>query len=250
MIHHSHRPIILAHRGASWHAPENTLEAFNLAFEQGADGVEIDVMLSADGEVVVIHDPTVDRTTNGHGRVAALKLTDLRALDAGSFFSEKFKGAKIPLLSEVFELVGKKGVLNIELKNYTAPGDPLVEKVCGLVKKHGLQEKILFSSFIASNLKKAARLLPETPRGLLALAGWKGIWARSFGFMFGEYQALHPYITDVSARQVSRVHQLKRRIHVWTANREEDLLRLKNWDVDGILTDDPLAAVRVLGRRA
>ncbi len=224
------------------------MEAFNLALQQGADGVELDAKLSADGEVIVIHDPIVDRTTNGHGRVAAFKLTDLRALDAGSFFSERFRGAQIPMLDEVFEVIGKQCIINVELTNYTTPRDQLVEKVCALVQKHNLQAKILFSSFFSSNLKRAAHLLPEVPRGLLALNGWKGMWARSFGFMFGEYHALHPYITDVNAPQVARVHKLKRCIHVWTANAEQDLLRLKNWGVDGIITDDPLAALRVMGR--
>jgi len=248
MFEHSPRPLLFAHRGASLHAPENTMEAFDLAIQQGADGVELDAKLSADGEVIVIHDSTVDRTTNGHGRVAMFKLTDLRALDAGSFFSEKFRGAQIPTLNEVFEVIGRHGFINVELKNYTTPRDHLVEKVCALVQKHNLQKKILFSSFFAYNLKRAAQLLPEVPRGLLALRGWKGMWARSFGFMFGEYQALHPYINDVDAPQVARVHKLKRRIHVWTANTEQDLLRLKNWGVDGIITADPLTAVRVLGR--
>jgi glycerophosphoryl diester phosphodiesterase len=246
MFENSPRPILFAHRGASLHAPENTMEAFNLAMQQGADGVELDARLSADGEVIVIHDSTVDRTTNGHGRVAAFKLTDLRALDAGSFFSEKFRGAQIPTLDEVFEVIGRQGIINVELKNYTTPGDQLVEKVCALVQKHNLQKKILFSSFFAFNLRRAAHLLPEVPRGLLALKGWKGMWARSFGFMFGEYQALHPHIMDVNAPQVARVHKLGRRIHVWTANAESDLLRLKNWGVDGIITDDPLTAVRIL----
>lgn len=224
------------------------MEAFNLAIQQGADGVELDAKLSADGEVIVIHDLTVDRTTNGHGRVATFKLADLRALDAGSFFSERFRGAQIPKLDEVFEVIGRQGLINVELTNYTTPRDRLVEKVCALVQKHNLQKKILFSSFFASNLKRAAQLLPEVPRGLLALKGWKGIWARSFGFMFGEYQALHPHIADVNAPQVARVHKLKRRIHVWPANSEQDLARLKNWGVDGIITADPLMAVRVLGR--
>ena len=242
------RPILFAHRGSSRHAPENTLEAFTLAIQQGADGVELDAKLTADGKVAVLHDSTVDRTTNGRGRIAFMTLAELRALDAGGRFSEKFRGARIPALEEVFEVIGKLGVINIELTNYSTPRDQLVEKVCELVKKHNLQDRVLFSSFFAFNLRKAAHLLPEAPRGLLALSGWKGAWARSFGFMFGDYQASHPHITDVSIHQVSRVHQLKRRIHVWTVNTEEDVLRLKSWDVDGIFTDDPLMAARALGR--
>jgi len=241
-------PIIFAHRGASAHAPENTLAAFELALSQGADAIELDANLSADDEVVVIHDSTVDRTTNGHGRVAQLPLTELRSLDAGSFFSEKYCGEKIPLLEEVFEAIGKKIFINVELKTYTAPHDCLVEKVCALVKKYNMEKRILFSSFVAFNLKKAKSLLPEVPGGLLAPRGWKGAWARSFGFNFGDYAALHPYLTDVTKQQIVRVHRLKRRVHVGTVNKAEDMVRLINWGVDGIYTDDPQLALRVLGR--
>ena len=241
-------PIIFAHRGASAYAPENTLVSFELALSQGADAIELDAKLSADGEVVVIHDATVDRTTNGHGRVAQLTLTDLRSLDAGRSFSEKYRGQKIPLLEEVFETVGKKTYINVELTNYAAPRDPLVEKVCALVKKHGLEKRIIFSSFFTSNLKKAKRLLSEVPRGLLTLDGWKGAWARSFGFSFGDYVALHPYLTDLTKQQIIRVHRLQRRVHVWTVNNAEDMMRLNHWGVDGIFTDDPQLALRTLGR--
>ncbi|MEW6240438.1 MAG: glycerophosphodiester phosphodiesterase family protein [Chloroflexota bacterium] len=239
-------PIVFGHRGACAHAPENTLASFELALAQGAGGLELDAKLSADGHVVVHHDATLERTTNGRGRVSQTPLSVLRELDAGSFFSEKFRGEKIPTLDEVFEAIGKRAFINVELTNYSTPCDALVEKVVELVKRHGLQKRILFSSFFASNLKKAAALLPETPRGLLALGGWMGAWARSFDFAFGNYQALHPYLTDVSARQVSRVHQLKRRIHVWTVNAAEDMRRLFSWHVDGIFTDDPALAVKVL----
>jgi glycerophosphoryl diester phosphodiesterase len=241
-------PVIFAHRGASAYAPENTIASFELALSQGADAIELDAKLSADGEVVVIHDSTVDRTTNGHGRVAQLSLTELRSLDAGSFFSEKYRGQKIPLLKEVFEAVGKKLFINVELKNYAAPYDGLVEKVCALVKQHEMEKKIIFSSFLASNLKKARFFLPEIPRGLLALRGWKGAWARSFGFSFGDYVALQPYLTDVTKQQIVRVHRLKRRVYVWTVNKTEDMARLNNWGVDGIFTDDPQLALHTLGR--
>jgi glycerophosphoryl diester phosphodiesterase len=242
------RPVLFAHRGASAHAPENTLQAFELAIRQGADGVELDAKLSADGHVVVIHDASVDRTTDGHGCVRDLSLARLRELDAGVSFSEEFRGAKIPTLDEVFEALGKHALINVELTNYSTPRDQLVEKVCRLVRKHDLQQNILFSSFYSSNLNQAAKLLPGVARGLLALSGWMGAWARSFGFMFGDDQALHAYIRDVDLKQVQRVHRLQRRIHVWTANKMEDVQRLADWKVDGIFTDDPPVAVRGLGR--
>lgn len=239
------RPVIFAHRGACAHAPENTLAAFELALAQQADAIELDVKLSSDGQVVVHHDATVDRTTDGHGRVRDLKLADLRALDAGSSFSQTFQGEKIPTLDEVFEHLGKRTFINVELTNYTTPGDQLVETVCMLVKKHKVQKHILFSSFLASNLSKARSFLPDIPCGLLAYPGLLGTWARSFGFAFGKYQALHPALKSMSQQQVARVHRLNRRVHVWTVNAEQDMVRLFGWRVDGIFTDDPALAVRV-----
>lgn len=250
MLNDLPKPTIFAHRGDSAHAPENTLASFKLALAEGADAIELDAKLSADGEIVVIHDPTVDRTTNGHGRVSQMNLSDLRSLDAGSFFSEKFRGEKIPLLSEVFETVGRNIFINVELTNYSTPRDQLTEKVCALVKKHALEKSVIFSSFFASNLTKAARLLPEVPRGLLAMNGLLGVWARSFGFSFGDYAALHPYLTDVNPQQVQRVHRLKRRIHVWTVDNPDDIVRLHSWGVDGIFTDDPKLALQKVGRQA
>jgi glycerophosphoryl diester phosphodiesterase len=241
-----HSPLILGHRGAKKYAPENTLAAFTLALEQGADGVELDAKLSADGFVIVHHDVTLDRTTNGKGRLAQFSLAALRELDAGSFFSEKYRGEKIPTLDEVFESIGKRAVINVELTNYSTPRDNLVEKACALVKHHALQKSIIFSSFFADNLKKAAAFLPEAPRGLLTQVNLLGLWARSFGFNFGDYAALHPYVSDVTAQQVQRVHRLNRKINVWTVNTEEEVRRLVNWGVDGIITDDPLLAVRVV----
>jgi glycerophosphoryl diester phosphodiesterase len=239
------RPTIFAHRGASAHAPENTLAAFELAMTHDADAIELDVKLTSDGHVIVIHDATVDRTTGAHGKVRDMSLAELRALDAGSFFSSRFSGEKIPMLEEVFEAVGRKIFINVELANYNAPRDHLVESVCMLVKRFNLQKRVFFSSFNPENLSKARSYLPEVPRGLLADEGRKGWWKRSFGFVFGDYQALHPYGWDVSPQQVVRVHRLKRRIHVWTVNKPEYMRALFDWGVDGIFTDDPQLAVRI-----
>lgn len=241
-------PIVFAHRGDLAHAPENTLPSFQQAIQKGADGVELDAKLTVDGHVIVFHDMSVDRTSNGSGKVASLTLEAIRKLDAGSWFNEKFKGTQVPLLEEVFETVGKDKLINIELTNYSTPRDGLVDKVCDLIKRHGNQKQIIFSSFFASNLRRGAHILPEISRGLLAMPGIVGIWARSFGFTFGDYQALHPHISSVSREQVQRVHRLKRRVHVWTANLPEEIMRLKEWGVDGIFTDDPAIAMKGLDR--
>jgi glycerophosphoryl diester phosphodiesterase len=240
-------PLVIAHRGASHHAPENTLSAFSAAIHQGAHAIELDAKLSADGQVVVIHDATVNRTTDGKGRVANLQLTALRELDAGSFFSEEYRGEKIPTLIEVFEMVaGKRMLVNVELTNYTTPKDDLVKQVCGLISRFGMEKSVLLSSFLPTNLTEARSLLPDTPQGFLAWRGWMGWWSRSFGFNFGEYQALHCNLKDVNIRQVARVHRLHRRLYVWTVNTLKDMRRLFDWGVDGVFTDDPPLAFEAI----
>ena len=121
-------------------------------------------------------------------------------------------------------------------------------KLCEFIKRHNNQSQILFSSYLPSNLKIAAQTLPEIPRGLLAMRGLVGLWARSFGFMFGDYQALHPHISNASKEQVQRAHRIKRRVHVWTANTPEEINQLKEWGADGIITDDPQIVVHTLRR--
>ncbi len=242
------RPILLAHRGDSLHAPENTLPAFSSALQKGADGVELDVKLTADGHVVVLHDSNVERTTDGAGRISSLTLENVRKLDAGSWFSPAFKGTRIPLLDEVLEIVGKDKLINIEMKNYSAPFDGLALKVCEVIKRHDIGDRIILSSFLPYNLKVTARVLPNVSRGLLAMTGALGMWARSFGFMFGDYHALHLHLSNASREQIQRAHRVRRRVHVWTVNSADDIQRLRDWGVDGIITDDPAGALKALGR--
>lgn len=240
-------PAVIAHRGASAHAPENTLAAFELAASQGAEALEFDVKLTGDGHVIILHDQTVDRTTNGSGDLRRMPLAAVRELDAGVRFPEKYAGERIPLLSEVLEALGKKLFLNIELTNYATPLDGLVPKVVELVAKFGLQERILFSSFFPRNLAQARKLLPGVPLGLLAWPGWMGWPARAFAFRSNIYQAFHPCLADVTPALVSRVQAAGRRIHVWTVNAEADLKRMIGCGVDGIFTDDPALACRLRG---
>jgi glycerophosphoryl diester phosphodiesterase len=240
-------PVVIAHRGDKAHAPENTLAAFSLAAETGADAIEFDVKLTADGQVVVLHDQTVDRTTNGSGNIANLPLAKAQNLDAGAWFGEQFRGESIPTLESVFKAVGHRLYLNIELTNYATPGDDLVLKVVQLVKEHNLQERILFSSFFPKNLNKARLLLPEVPCGLLTMPGILGLWGRAYGWRTYCY-SLHPNLVDARPALVRRVHTKGKRIHVWTVNRAEDFRKLSELGVDGIFTDDPGMLLHFLGR--
>ena len=244
------RPVIFAHRGASACAPENTLASFKIAVEQRADAIELDVKLSADGVPVVIHDPTTDRTTSAPGRVADLPLAALRELDAGRRFDEKFSGERIPTLDEVFETVGGRLPINVELTNYSTPTDDLVERVAAVVKKYHLQDTIIFSSFLPANLETAARLLPDVRRGLLASYLWKGREARKQGWQSDVYHSLNPFYLDARPGLVRRVHRQGKQVFVYTVNNPLMMRILRAWGADGIFTDDPALARRVYGRGA
>jgi glycerophosphoryl diester phosphodiesterase len=240
-------PYFFAHRGASAYAPENTLAAFELAAQQGAPAIEFDVKVTADGHVVIIHDQTVDRTTDGSGQVTKMSLAALRELDAGCkakwHFAPPAAREKIPTLDEVFEAVGKKLFINVELTNYATPFDALVPKVVELVKKHGLEKRVMFSSFYPHNLMAAARLLPDVPRGQLFLDGGAGWWQRAWGRLIN-VQAEHPWKGDVTADYVKSAHARGRRVQVYTVNTPEDMRHLRQLGVDAIFTDDPLAALK------
>lgn len=241
--------IIFAHRGDCSHAPENTIPSFELAVEKGTDAIELDVKLSADNQAVVIHDQTVDRTTNGKGRVNQLSLENLRKLDAGSFFDTRFAGTRIPTLDEVFESVGKKVLINVELTNYASPRDQLIPIVAEIVKRHKVEADILFSSFQPKNLVQMRELLPDTPAAILCQGGLLGAISRSSLMIKTSPDLIHPNLIDVNPEFVKREHHRGRRVHVWTVNREKDILRFKEMGVDGIFTDDPLNAMKVLGRK-
>jgi len=237
MLENWPRPAVIGHRGACALAPENTLASFTLALQQDADAIEFDVKLTADDQVVVMHDASVDRTTNGKGKVNGLALAEIKELDAGAKFSSDFTGENVPMLSQVFEQLGGKILMNVELTNYSSPFDRLVPEVVKLVKEYQVQDHILFSSFLAGNLRQARRLLPEVPCGLLAYPGWMGYLARNYGWR--KYQALHPFLNEVTPTLVEKVHLEGRRVHVWTVNEKSDFKRLLEAGVDGIFSDNP-----------
>jgi len=240
-------PAVIAHRGDKAFAPENTLSAFRQAADKGADGIEFDVKLTADRQVIVIHDQTVDRTTDGSGNVARMPLAALRDLDAGVQFPGKFPGERIPLLEEVFETVGQRLYMNVELTNYATPFDDLVTRVAEMVRRHSLQKRVFFSSFLPGNLYRARALLPEAPRGQLTMRGFMGIWGRTFGWR-GRVDALNPHFMDVNAGLVDRVHASGKRVYAWPVYEEADIKRMIGLGVDGIITRDPALALRLLGR--
>jgi glycerophosphoryl diester phosphodiesterase len=248
-IDQTDRTLVIAHRGASAHAPENTLAAFHLALDHAADGIELDAKLTVDGHVVVIHDQTVDRTTGAHGLVRQMTLAQLKALDAGTSFAPAFSGEPIPTLAEVFEVVGGRTLINVEITNYASPTDALPDKIADLVIQYQLQESILFSSFHPLNLLRIRRRLPETPAAILTLPGKPGRILRGRVGRWFSPRFIHPYYSDLSAASIEMEHRKNRRINAWTVNEPEDMKRLFKFGIDGIITDDPRLARQVMEER-
>lgn len=240
------RPVIFAHRGGSSYAPENTLTAFRQAVQHHADAIELDAKLSADGKIVVMHDDTVDRTTNGTGRVKSLTLAELQTLDAGSKHPPHFKPETVPSLEQVFEEVGRRIFINVELTNYTSPTDDLAERVADLVKKFNLDERVMFSSFNMFALIRARRALPKIPLGLLTFLGFGDASVRFKMVRYGPLLLFHPNYEDVTGYIVNIIHQAKSRVHAYTVTQPEAMLKLVEIGVDGIFTPDTLLAQRVL----
>ena len=195
---------------------------------------------------MVIHDQTVDRTTGGKGRVIDFSLKELKRLDAGSSFSPAFKAEPIPTLEEVFEAVGRNLLVNVELTNYASMRDSLPEKVAALIRKLSLEEQVIISSFSPTNLVRFRKILPGVPLGLLTMTGLTGKLARSFLGGWIPKDALHPHFTDVSRALVEGWHRRGKKVNVWTVNQPEEMLRLANLKVDGIITNDPALTHRVL----
>lgn len=229
--------LIIGHRGCSAIAPENTLAALGLAYEMGADGVEFDVKLTRDRQVVLLHDPTVDRTTDGKGSLKDLDLADLQRFDAGSWKNEKYKGEKIPLLAEVFDHFGDKMLLNIEITNYTTPSDGSVDEIFKVIRASGKKMELIFSSFYAKNLRATRSIDPRAKVAQLIMPGVAG-WGQRFMTRANELYAIHPHHLDVNAGYVSAAKKQGKKINVWTVNGEEKILKVLRKNVDGIITDN------------
>jgi glycerophosphoryl diester phosphodiesterase len=228
-------PKIIAHRGASPLAPENTMAAFQLAMDQHADGIELDVMLTKDGHLAVIHDDTVDRTTDGTGRVKDMTLAELQALNAG-------EGEKIPSLQDVLDEFGGRLLINIELKNYASPCDPLPVAVANMLKGKTWLDLVIISSFNPFNMPRFHRRCPGVKLGLLTVPGKANLWV----WRLFRYDALHPHYEDVDQDLVAAASARQRQVNVWTVDDPDEIRRLAALGVDSLITNYPQAAREAL----
>lgn len=241
------RTLIFAHRGAKRAAPENTLPAFEAAVRLDADGVEFDVQYSSDGQLVIFHDFSLEKTSNGTGRVSAHTLAELRELDAGLHFGPEFAGTRIPTLDEVLDLLKDKLLVNIELKSVRASNDGLGQDVAKKVLAHGMAGQVVISSFNPFALRRSKLTGPQIEHALLLADDSPGWMKSGLMFRWSKAEALHPESVMVTPEYVVQARRRGLPVRVWTVNEPEEMRRLAGLGVDAIVTDAPDLARQVLG---
>lgn len=226
-----------AHRGASAHAPENTLPAFELACSAGADGIELDVQLSKDGVPVVIHDERIDRVGNGSGYVCNYTVEELKSFNVNKHFPE-YGDVTIPTLAEVYDLAKNMDiVINLELKNSEIFYEGVEEKVLWLAEEKGVGERIIYSSFNHYSMNKIRKLLPTAKTALLYSEGFMDIG--EYARRNGAY-AVHPSLRNMEYPGIDIVrecHEKGVKVHVWTVDEEGDMERMRKMGVDAVITN-------------
>jgi glycerophosphoryl diester phosphodiesterase len=230
---------VFAHRGASSLAPENTLPAFEKALEMGVDGIELDVQCSKDGIPMVMHNFTVDTTTNSHGPVASFTAAELAQLDAGSHFGEGYTGVGVPALREVLDLVGSACRINVEIKSRDLTGGCEVEPLIELIRHRNLYDQVIVSSFNPVSLIKLRWLDSKVELGLLYGDPLPTYLSEAWLSPIIAPEALHPHNGLVDADLVCRAHSQSRAVNTWTVNDVERARHLQQLGVDAIISDVP-----------
>lgn len=237
---------IIAHRGGRKWAPENTMAAFRKAVEFGCDGIELDIHKCKTGELVVIHDADVARTTDGAGAVPDLTYDELQKFSAGSRFNKSFAGERIPLLADVLKLVDGKLMLNIEIKNWPKAYPGIDDDLIAMLSTYKYPDKIIISSFDHEMLDSIHRKAPQYKLAVLdsAILEKPKNYCGSVGATYW-----HPDFHTLRSDVVQRAKSAGVFVNVWTVNEPKEWSQAVNWGVDGICTDDPEGLRTFLSQR-
>lgn len=228
--------LVIAHRGAKGEAPENTMAAFRLGIEQGCDAIELDVHLSKDGEVIVCHDDTLNRTTDTEGRIHDYTVDELKRADAGRWFHERFEGERIPLLEEVFDLAPPGMMINVEIKgSYGRQLEPALLDL--MIRKHRLHD-VVVSSFDHKSLLYLKLLQPEVKIGLLYDANVVSHPALADTFGRPVF-SLHPNFKRIRGEDIQEAVQRGLQVYAYTINDEQKMKQAIEYGISGIITDYP-----------
>ncbi len=239
-------PLIIAHRGASAHAPENTMAAFERAMRDRADGVEMDVWKCASGEVVVTHNRDVQALTGRTGNVERMSFKQLRALDFGICKGAAFRRERIPTLLEVLKLTQGLELINIEIKGTGVRSTGVELDVAEAVVDLKLLRRVVVSSFNPAILRRLHDFNPAIRTGLLLYEGSPLPLRRGWSARFLNPYSLHPSLALLRKSLVAKAHQQRKKVIVWTINEIQQLQACIDCRVDGIITDDPARMINAL----
>lgn len=235
---------IFAHRGFSGKYPENTMLAFKKAVEVGAEGIELDVHLTKDNQLVIIHDEDIKRTCDGEGLVRDFTLEELKKFDASAGFKGVYGKNEIPTLQEYFDFIKDTDLItNIELKTGIFEYPTIEQKTIDMIEKYGLEDRIILSSFNHYTIKRCEQINPKIKRGFLS---------ESWLINYGEYtkkngaSCCHPIYCFLSDDMIKEMHDAGCEINTWTVNEYEDIERLASKGVDGLIGNYPDRMVEVL----
>lgn len=228
--------LVLGHRGALGHAPENTMASFELGWELGADMLELDIHLSRDGELVVMHDGDVSRTTDGDGRIKDMTLAEIKKLDAGITFDPRFKGQRVPTLPEVLSWAQGRIPLVVEIKGDPHPAPGIEEKLLAAVEEYGMMDEVMIISFHHPVVKRVKEITPEAATGIL----YTGRLADPVGAAEAALaDSLRPHWAYWTREEVEEVHNAGLIAHAWNADGEELMEYLVGLGVDSIGSNYP-----------
>ncbi|ACA45391.1 glycerophosphodiester phosphodiesterase [Clostridium botulinum] len=230
-------PLNIAHRGASSLAPENTLESFKKAIELRCDGIELDVHMTRDNQLVVIHDEFLDRTTNGIGSVRNLTLNEIKRLDAGSYFSNKFKEAKIPTLKEVLDLIVPSNILlDVEIKQWK----PEIERnVITMIQNYKYEKRTIITSFNPMSVLKCKQISKDIKTGLLAFSLKTNPLDIKKKLKIDYLVMDANYVKLLSQNNIDILKKNNLKILTFTVDKKEDMAYMIKHKVDGIITNKP-----------